>query len=152
MEQYTGDEINTILPMRYPYMILDSLCVEEETRAEGIINLREKAWFFECHFPGNPILPGFLLLESMGQVLLSTFIRKAELKDGQVPLMTEIKDIRLEGFGIPGDQVIIRAELKRFKYGIAKGECVAYKNTIADEFIVAKVKISFALPDVLNKQ
>lgn len=151
MKKYIGDEINDILPVRYPYMILSSLKVEEGKWAEGEINLKADDWFFECHFPGNPILPGFLLLESMTQVLLSSFIRQAALPNGQVPLMTEIKDVYLGGFCIPGDNIVIRADLKRFKYGIAKGEIKAYKETILDDNILAGVKISFAIPSVLKR-
>ena len=116
-----GEEIYSILPMRYPYMILDCLQVEEGKWAKSSIELKEKAWFFQCHFPGNPIFPGFLLLESMGQTLLSTFIKKTELKEGQVPLMAEIKDIHFDSFCVPRDKIIIHAELGRFKYGIARG-------------------------------
>lgn len=151
MKKYRGDEINQILPMRYPYMILDILSVEEGEWAEAEIDLKEKDWFFECHFPGNPILPGFLLLESMGQVLLSTFIGRAELSFGKVPLMTEIKNIRLDGFCIPGDKVVIRAELKRFKYGTARGKVRAYKGTISDENNLAGLEMGFVLPNVLEK-
>lgn len=150
MKKYIGDEINNILPMRYPYMILNSLCVEEGVWAEAEIDLKENDWFFKCHFPGNPIFPGFLLLESMGQVLLSTFVVQIGLQDGQVPLMTEIKDIHLDDFCIPGDKVVIRAELKRFKYGIAKGEIIAYKQAISEKNVVAGVKITFAVPAALN--
>lgn len=151
MKKYIGDRIYDILPMRYPYMILNCLKVEEGTWAEAEIDLKEDDWFFKCHFPENPILPGFLLLESMTQVLLSTFIGQTGLSHGQVPLMTEIKDVHLDGFCVPGDKVIIRAELKRFKYGIAKGDIKAYKDFVLDENILAGVKISFAMPGVLGK-
>ncbi len=150
MEQYIGDEINNILPMRYPYMILDSLCVEEGKWAEAEIQLKEEDWFFACHFPENPVFPAFLLLESMGQVLLSTFIKKLGLPAGQVPLMTEIKDVYLGGMCVPGDRIMIRAELKRFKYGIAKGEIKAFKEEMSEENVLAGVKITFVVPAALN--
>lgn len=150
MDNYKGDEINNILPMRYPYMILNTLCVEEGDWAEATIHLKEDDWFFKCHFPGNPIFPGFLLLECMGQVLLSTFIRRANLDDGQVPLMVEIKDIHFYSFCIPGDKILIRAELRRFKYGSAKGEIKAYKEEFADKNILSEVKIGFAMPTTVK--
>lgn len=146
MKKYTGDEVYHILPMQYPYMILDSLCVEEGKWAEAVIDLKKDDWFFQCHFPNNPILPGFLLLESMGQTLLSTFIRQAALPEGQVPLMTTVKDIHFNGFCVPGDQVMIRAILKRFKYGLAKGTVVAYKNEMTETNVLAEVEFGFMLP------
>ena len=146
MERYTGDKIYQILPMRYPYMILDSLCVEEGKWAEAVIDLKKDDWFFQCHFPDNPILPGFLLLESMGQTLLSTFIQQADLPEGKVPLMTTVKDIHFNGFCIPGDKVMIRAILKRFKYGMAKGTAIAYKNEMTEDNVLAEVEFGFMLP------
>lgn len=149
MRKYEADEINNILPMKYPYMILDSLCVEEGEWAEAMINLKEESWFFQCHFPGNPIFPGFLLLESMGQTLLSTFIETAGLPEGQVPLMTMVQDIHFDGFCIPGDKVVIRAELKRFKYGMAKGTAIAYKNEMLETNTLANVEFGFMLPGIV---
>lgn len=146
MRRYEGSEINDILPMRYPYMFLNSLCVEEKEYAEAVIHLKENDWFFQCHFPGNPIFPGFLLLESLGQTLLSTFIRETEPSEGQVPLMTEVKDIHFGGFCVPGDKVIIRADLKRFKYGTAKGIVVAYKNEITEAEVLARAEFLFMMP------
>lgn len=148
MRKYEQNEIHNILPMEYPYMILNSLCVEEGEWAEATIALKEDDWFFKCHFPQNPILPGFLLLESMGQTLLSTFIQKAELPEGQVPLMTEVKDIHFEGYCIPKDKVFIQAKLKRFKYGVAKGVVAAYKNEIAEMNILANAEFVFMLPNI----
>ena len=148
MKRYEGNEINEILPMRYPYMLLNSLCVEEKKYAEAIINLKEDDWFFKCHFPGNPIFPGFLLLESMGQTLLSTFIQREESVEVQVPLMTEVRDVHFEGFCIPGDKIKIHANLKRFKYGTAKGEVIAYKNEIAEINVLARAAFVFMMPEL----
>lgn len=148
MKYYEKDHINEILPMRYPYMILDSLRVEAGKWAEAVINLQEDDWFFQCHFPGNPILPGFLLLESMGQTLLSTFIQDVELSGREVPLMTAVKDIHFEGFCIPGDTVTVRAELKRVKYGTAKGGTLAYKNGMSEANVLAGAEFEFMLPKI----
>lgn len=151
MEEFKGEEIGEILPMKYPYMILDELRVEEKKCAQAVIMLKEDDWFFKCHFPGNPILPGFLLLESMGQTLLSTFIRQTDSGDCKVPLMAGIKDIKFEGFCIPGDKVIINAELVKFKYGIAKGVVRSYKNEVSDSSILAEINMSFALSSALER-
>ena len=152
MEVFKGEEIYEILPHRAPVMILDKLLVDEGDSAEGVISLKGTEWFFPCHFPGNPMFPGFLLLEAMSQVLLATFIRQAELSDGQVPLMMEVKDVMMQGVARPDDTVIIRAKLLRFKYGIAKGEVVAFCNAVNDENVISSVRLGFALPGALQKQ
>ncbi len=152
LQNLKGEEIYTLLPQRYPYMILDELHVEAGKMAEAHIYLKAEDWFFKCHFPGKPIFPGFLLVEAMGQVLLSTFISPAALIDHQIPLMTEVKNISFRDFCIPGDRVIIQAELIRFKYGTARGTVVAYKNDVTQESIVTEVKMGFVLPQVLSKK
>ncbi len=151
MEIFDRNSIDKILPMRYPYMILDELRLEEGVHAESVIRLKKDEWFFECHFPGNPILPGLLLLEAMGQTLLSTFIRQTGLKDSSVPLMTGISDIKFEGYCVPNDTVYIDAELLKYKYGIAKGVVRAYKNDKTTSSLLAEINVSYALPSALEK-
>ncbi len=151
MERLIGEEIGRVLPMKYPYMILSELCIEEGKSAHSLISLEEDAWFFQCHFPGNPIFPGFLLMEAMGQTLLSTFIRMAGLKDGEVPLMTSVSNIRFEGLCVPGDTVLIYAELQRFKYGIAKGSVKSYRNSVCESNMLAEINMSFTLPSALRR-
>lgn len=152
VEHFIGEEIYEILPHRYPMMLLNELHLEEGKSAEGILRLKEDAWFFSCHFPGNPMLPGFLLLEAMGQVLLATFIRQAELHDRQVPMILRVEDVSMRGTAFPGEVVTIRATLERFKYGIAKGSVVAYRGNDEDGQVISSVRLGFALPDALRKQ
>ena len=67
---YSGKEIYNIIPNRYPLMILDELTVDEKSATSKII-LREDSWFFECHYPGRPIMPFCLLIESMTQTFVA---------------------------------------------------------------------------------
>ena len=151
-EHFIGEEIYQILPHRYPIMVLDELHLEEGKGAEGIIRLREDEWFFSCHFPGRPMMPGFLLLEAMGQVLLATFIRQAGLHDRQVPMIMRVEDVSMRGTAFPGEVIVLRAVLDRFKYGIAKGSVRAFKGDRKDENVISSVRLGFAAPDTLSKQ
>ena len=73
--RYTHQEINDVIPNRYPLMFLDSLEIEGDT-ASGFIALRDDTWFFKCHYPDCPIVPMSLLIESMTQVFSATFLSK----------------------------------------------------------------------------
>lgn len=124
--KYIGEEIYQIIPNRSPYMILDSLVVEDnKTIAE--ITLKEDLWIFACHYPGNPILPLTLLVESMTQTFSATFLPKAEDKT-EIPVISSLGEIRLKEGSKPGDVLTLEATLSSFKRGIAKGTCKAFKN------------------------
>ncbi len=123
--KYIGEEIYHAIPNRYPYMILDTLDVEED-RAVAEIHLKDDLWIFSCHYPGHPILPLTLLVESMTQTFCATFLPKAEDKE-EIPVLSSIGEIRLKEGAGPGDVLRLEAVLKTFKRGIAKGTCRAYK-------------------------
>lgn len=129
--KYVGEEIYNVIPNRYPYMILDTLDVEDN-KVVAKIALKQDLWIFDCHYPGHPILPMTLLLESMTQTFSATFLSKAEDKT-EIPVISSISGV--EGGKIsqkeeaaPGDVITIVATLSSFKRGIAKGSCKAYKN------------------------
>ena len=126
---FAREEIYNVIPNRYPLMLLDSLEVEGN-RAVGIIALKRDDWFFECHYPEQPILPLSLLMESMTQTFSSVFLSQAESKE--IPVISSIAGcdgpIRLKESAIPGDHIRIEASLSSFRRGIAKGTCKAYKN------------------------
>ena len=141
MNKYIGNEIADILPMKEPYMILNELYVDKGIESKCIIRLTGDEWFLKCHFPSNPILPGFLLLEAMSEVLLSVFSDEMALTDDKVPLMAKVSNIVFNGYAIPGDEIEIIAVLDKFKYGVAKGSVSAYKDNGCDR--LASVDIQF---------
>ena len=62
-------EIQKIIPHRYPFLLVDRVVeLEEGKRAVGIKNVTANEPFFQGHFPGNPIMPGVLIVEALAQV------------------------------------------------------------------------------------
>ena len=128
--KYTREEIYEVIPNRYPLMLLDSLDVQEKD-AIGIILLKDDHWFFECHYPGNPIMPMSLLLESMTQTFSSIFL--SQVGNDEIPVISSIAGggsgaIRMRERVVPGDEIRIEAVLSSFRRGVAKGVCYAFKN------------------------
>ena len=147
--RYTHQEINTVIPNRYPLMFLDSLEVFEN-QAIGFIVLSDDTWFFSCHFPNYPIVPMSLIIESMTQVFSATFLSKVGTLE--IPVISSImgvdgKGIKQKESVVPGDRVRITASLISFKRGIAKGVCKAFKNDAVDSFI--EFEIVDVLPSML---
>ncbi|WP_022761377.1 3-hydroxyacyl-ACP dehydratase FabZ family protein [Butyrivibrio sp. AD3002] len=150
MKKY-GKEIYSLIPNRYPFMILHSLEVGNNC-AEAEIVLKEDDWFFECHYPGNPILPLTLLLESMTQTFSATFLKAEETEDGskfEIPVISSIGPLRMTKSAGPGDVIRIEAKLGSFKRGIAKGVCTAYINE--DEKPIMEIEIVDALKSQMVK-
>ena len=150
MKKY-GEEIYTLIPNRYPFMILHSLEACDNC-AEAEIILKEDDWFFECHYPGNPILPLTLLLESMTQTFSATFL-KADNTEGEnkfeIPVISSIGPLRMTKSAGPGDRIRIEAKLNSFKRGIAKGICTAYLND--EEKPIMEIEIVDALKSQMVK-
>lgn len=128
-------------------MILDTLEVADN-RAEGELFLNPELWIFECHYPESPMLPMSLLIESMTQVFIATFLQKVENKD-EIPVISSIgggNKISMKEVVRPSDKLKLIANLKSFRRGIAQGNCLAYKND-GDEPIM-----EFEIVEVLPSQ
>ncbi|MCL6451901.1 MAG: 3-hydroxyacyl-ACP dehydratase FabZ [Acetobacteraceae bacterium] len=98
-----------ILPHRYPFLMVDKLLeLEPDRRARGIKNVTINEPYFLGHFPGNPVLPGVMLLESMAQIGGMVFGRG----HGSV-LLQGMDRVRFEQFVLPGDTLEIEAECVR---------------------------------------
>jgi 3-hydroxyacyl-[acyl-carrier-protein] dehydratase len=104
-------EIQKILPHRYPFLFVDAIVeMERLKRVVGIKNVTINESFFQGHFPGQPIMPGVLIIESMAQtggVLLLT-----EVPDRESKLMyfVAVDGARFRRPVVPGDQ--LKVEMK----------------------------------------
>ena len=105
-------EIQKMLPHRYPFLLIDRIVeIEPNVKAVGLKNVTINEPFFQGHFPRNPIMPGVLIIEAMGQVAgLLAFL--SGLKSKSVYFMS-IEKAKFRKPVIPGDQ--LRLEIKVLK-------------------------------------
>ncbi len=101
------------LPHRYPFLLVDRiLSIEKGKRAVGLKNVSVNEGFFQGHFPGNPVMPGVLILESMAQVggCLVT-ASDPSVKGKKAMYFASIDKARFRRPVIPGDQLVISVEV-----------------------------------------
>ena len=115
------DELMQILPHRDSMLLLDEAWTSEDGVAHGRYRARGNEWFFDGHFPGNPVMPGVVQCEIIAQascVLFSDSIR------GKTAYYAGIDKVRFRKMVRPGDTMEITSTLQRQKMNIfvVKGE------------------------------
>ncbi|MBZ4665078.1 3-hydroxyacyl-ACP dehydratase FabZ [Mahella sp.] len=136
-------EIQNILPHRYPFLLVDRILeVEEGKRAVGIKNVTVNEPFFQGHFPGNPIMPGVLILEAMVQVGAVAVLNMEQNKN-KLAMFAGIDKARFKRPVVPGDQLRMEVELVKVKGSIGKGKGSAY---VGDQ-LAAEAELMFVLTD-----
>jgi 3-hydroxyacyl-[acyl-carrier-protein] dehydratase len=111
------------LPHRYPFLLVDRVLeVEEGMRIKALKNVTINEPFFAGHFPGRPVMPGVLMLEALAQAaaLLAFKSMAGGIGEDSVVYFVGIDGARFKRPVVPGDQLVLEAELIRAKSGIYK--------------------------------
>ncbi len=135
------NEILTILPHRYPFLLVDKIVeMEEGERAKGIKNVTVNEPFFQGHFPGHPVMPGVLIVEAMAQVGGILAFKSANVED-QVLYFMGIDDARFRKPVLPGDRLELTVEVlrRRGKVWSLKGEAFVDGALVAEAKLLATI-------------
>ena len=136
-----ADEIEKIIPHRYPMLLVDRMVeIEDGARGVGIKNVTANEWFFAGHFPGNRVMPGVLIVEALAQVAAVTLLRDVD-QAGKIPMFGGIEKMRFRRPVTPGDQLRLSFTLERMRGPVGRGAVEAS----VDGKVVADGTISFAL-------
>ena len=142
--QYDIRSILQILPHRYPFLLVDKILelVPGKT-VKALKNVTFNEPFFQGHFPGQPVMPGVLLLEAMAQA--GGFLVLNTIPNPETKLMyfTGINKSRFKKVVIPGDQLIIEAELVKFRLGT----CKIVARVLVDEKVVCSAEFLSTVVD-----
>ena len=129
-----GMDINKImecLPHRYPFLLVDRIeeviNTDEVKQVTGIKNVTINEPFFQGHFPDEPVMPGVLILEAMGQVGAILLKLQPEMQDNERHLvyLTSIEKVRFRRPVKPGDQLRTVARLVKRRGNVGKFSFIA---------------------------
>lgn len=123
-------EVMELLPHRYPFLLVDRVSEFEQGKSlTAIKNVTINEPFFQGHFPGQPIMPGVLILEAMAQATgLLAFSSMGGAHKSRLYMLVGIDKARFRGQVVPGDQLVLSISLKRNMRGIGMYQCQACVN------------------------
>lgn len=140
--------IMKILKHRYPFLLVDRITDYDDTHVTGYKNVTMNEPFFQGHFPGDPTMPGVLILESMGQVASVLLgIKLGHEQGGKIAFLTGMDKVRFRKPVRPGDKLVTKAELTNVRSSSAKAKAVAY----VDDEITAEAEFLTIIADTLSK-
>lgn len=135
------NRIREIIPHRYPFLLVDRITyLDPGIKAIGYKNITSNEPFFQGHFPGNPIMPGVLIIEALAQLGCVAMLIKEEYK-GMIGLFAGIDGVRFKKPVIPGDKLILQVELLKLKGPIGKFKAEAR----VDDQLAAEAEVLFAI-------
>ncbi len=141
MSLYTAKEIMDIIPHRYPFLMIDSIEeLEPGVRALGRKCVSVNEPYFQGHFPGNPVMPGVLIVEALAQVGAVAILSQPEFK-GKTAYFAGIDKARFRQKVMPGDVLMLEMTVIKVKGPVGVGRAVA----TVDGKKAAEAELTFAI-------
>ncbi|WP_349769068.1 3-hydroxyacyl-ACP dehydratase FabZ [Zoogloea sp.] len=122
------NEIKKYIPHRYPFLLVDRILeLEEGKRVVGLKNVTVNEPFFPGHFPHSPVMPGVLIIEALAQAAaVLAFKTEGTLPDeNSMVYFASVDKVRFKRPVVPGDQLILEAEIVRTIRNIWKFKAIA---------------------------
>ena len=134
-------QIQEIIPHRYPFLFVDKVEeLEPGKRAVGYKNITMNEYFFQGHFPTEPVLPGVIIIEALAQVGAVALLSMEDYK-GKIVYFGGINKARFRKKVVPGDVLRLEVEIIKMKGPVGIGKAVATVNGVK----AAEAEITFAV-------
>ncbi len=144
------NEILQRLPHAFPFRMIDRILeINPGKKAVALKNVSIDECYLQGHFPKGPAMPGVLILEALAQTGGLAFHSSFEKEEKSVPFLARIDEFRLKGKVVPGDSMILEAEIEHIFSNLAKVKVRAKvgEETVAEGMVVlAKAPSSEPLP------
>src|ERR1700740_908358 len=110
------NEIQKFLPHRYPFCMIDKVVeMERYKRIVAIKNVSINEAYFQGHFPGKPVMPGVLILESMAQAGGLLLLQEIPDRDHKLLYLASMDDVKFRRPVVPGDQLRVEVDILSWK-------------------------------------
>jgi len=134
-----------ILPHAYPFVMVDRVLeIKEDEEITAIKNVTINEPYFTGHFPGNPVMPGVLQMESMAQAAGLLMLRKIS-SQGKVALFMSADKVKFRRAVIPGDQLIINVKITKVR---ANRLATASAKCFVGDALASSAELMFTILDV----
>jgi len=136
-------EIKEIIPHRYPFLLIDKVTyMEPGKRVTAYKNVTINEYFFQGHFPEEPVMPGVLIIEALAQAGAIAILSQENFK-GKIAFFGGINKAKFRKKVVPGDTLRLEVEIIKIKGPAGIGNAVAY----VDDKKAAEAEIMFMIGD-----
>lgn len=136
--------VKKAIPHRYPFLLVDKIIdFKLDEVIVGVKNLTQNDWFFEGHFPGQPVMPGVLIVEAMAQTGGILLLNGLDNPEGKLAMFTSISNAKFRRPVVPGDQLVLEVRLVNRRARIAHLSGKAF----VDGQLAAEAELSAAIID-----
>lgn len=141
----TSQEVMDVIPNRYPMFFVDRVDeLELEKRIVATKNVTANESYFQGHFPGNPIMPGVLQIETMAQVGSIPLLMSPNF-EGKIAFLAAVDRVKFRKNVVPGDVLTVTVEIVKLKSVMGIGQ-----GTIRNQYdeVVSEAKMTFIISDL----
>ncbi|MBU0507265.1 bifunctional UDP-3-O-[3-hydroxymyristoyl] N-acetylglucosamine deacetylase/3-hydroxyacyl-ACP dehydratase [bacterium] len=141
---FDSQAIEKLLPHAYPMLLVDRILeLTPLEKVVGIKNVTRNEPFFDGHFPGQPIMPGVLIIECMGQTGGVLLLNSVEQPETKVVYFTGLDNVKFRKTVIPGDQIRFTVTMSLFRRGL----CKMHGEAHVDGVLVAEADMTAVVMD-----
>lgn len=136
------NKITSMLPHRYPFLLIDKIIELTDNNVVGVKNVTMNEWYFQGHFPDNPVMPGVLQIEAMAQTGGILVLSTVPDPENYWTYFMKITDTRFKQKVIPGDTIIFSLELiSPIRRGLChmRGEALVNGKVVMESEMLAQI-------------
>lgn len=135
---FNTQQISALLPHKYPFLLVDKVMEMGKSHVVAIKNVTMNEPFFQGHFPGNPVMPGVLIIEAMAQAGGVLILSQVEDPQNYNTLFMKIDNAKFKEMVLPGDTLIFRLDLIA---PIRRGVCMMKGSAFVGEKLVCEAEL-----------